>query len=245
MACNENKRQQKLAKRNKRSAEIKKQRNKSVNTSNRDFLLAAAKAPWVGCYMSEASGMYNIVAIRQSRSGPIACLFLADVYCLGVKDAYLIRSFDLGAFQEDARERDFETIPPAKALKLISKSIEYARGIGFEPHRDALTCSLIFSDVDANECTEEFEFGSDGKPLYTSGPRDSRERQVMIMNTLAKLGEGNYHFMLGGLLSPDFSILHRQGDEDFDGEDLDDDDEDDEDDDSFPSIGERVVRFVK
>ena len=86
MACNENRRQQKLAKRNKRSAEIKKLRNKSVNMSNRDFLVAAEKTPWVGCYMSGTNGMYNIVAIRQPRSGPIACLFLVDMYCLGIKE---------------------------------------------------------------------------------------------------------------------------------------------------------------
>lgn len=213
MARNENKRQQKLAKRKMRSAGIKKQRNKSVNMSNRDFLLAAEKAPWVGC--------------------------------LGVKDAYLIKSFDLEAFREDMRHRNIETILPAKAKKLISKTIEYARGIGFEPDRDALTCSLIFSGVDPNECMEEFEFGSDGKPLYTCGPRDSRERQVMIMNTLSKLGEGNYHFILGGPLGPDDLFLDRQDDEDFGEDDLDDDDEDEDDDYSFQSVGEGVVRSVR
>ena len=188
--------------------------------------------------------MNNIVAIRQSRSGPMACIFLVDMYCLGIKGSYFIKSFDLEAFREDERQRDFTNISPAKALKLISKSIEYARGIGFEPHCDALICSLIFSDVDANECTEEFEFGSAGKPLYTSGPRDSRERQVMIMNTLAKLGDGNYHFLLGGPPGPDFSIFNDLNDEDFDEENLEDEDEGD-DEDSFRSIGQEVVRSTR
>ena len=187
--------------------------------------------------------MNNIVAIRQSRSGPMACLFLVDTYCLGIKDSYLIKEFDLEAFREDERQHDYQTISPAKALKLISKSIEYARGIGFEPHRDALTCSLIFSDVDATECTEEFEFGSDGKPLYTNGPRDSRERQVMIMKTLAKLGDGNYHFLLGGPDGPDFSVFDDLSDEDFDDENL--EDEDDGDEDSFRSKGQEVVRSTR
>ena len=244
MARDENKRKQKLAKRHKRSAEIKKKRNKSVNMSNREFLLAAERAPWVGCYMRGSDGMNNIVAIRQSRSGPMACLFLVDTYCLGIKDSYLIKSFDLEAFREDEHQHDYQIISPAKALKLISKSIEYARGIGFEPHRDALTCSLIFSDVDANECTEEFEFGSDGKPLYINGPRDSRERQVMIMNTLAKLGDGNYHFLLGGPHGPDFSVFNELSDEDFDEENLEDEDEVD-DEDSFRSIRQEVVRSTR
>jgi len=240
MAHDENKRKQKLAKRNKRSAEIKKKRNKSVNMSDREFLLAAERAPWVGCYMNGSDGMNNIVAIRQSRSGPMACLFLVDKYCLGIKDTYLIKEFNLETFRKEERQRDFTNISPAKALKLISKSIEYARGIGFEPHRDALTCSLIFSDVDATECTEEFEFGSDGKPLYTNGPQDSRERQFMIMNTLAKLGDGNYHFILGGPQDPDSSVFNDLSDEDFDEENL--EDEDDGDEDSFRSNGQGVVR---
>ena len=240
MARDENKRKQKLAKRNKRSAEIKKKRNKFVNMSNREFLLAAERAPWVGCYMRGSDGMNNIIAIRQSRSGPMACLFLVDTYCLGIKDSYLIKSFDLEAFREDEKQQDYQSISPAKAFKLISKSIEYARGIGFEPHREALTCALIFSDVDANECTEEFEFGSNGKPMYTNGPRDSRERQVMIMNTLAKLGDGNYHFLLGGPHGPDFSVFNDLS-EVFGEENLEDEDEGD-DEDSFRSIGQEVVR---
>ncbi len=221
MARNENKRQQKLAKRNKRSADIKKQRNRSANISNRDFLLAAERAPWVECLMCSMNGMHHISAVRQFRSGPVACFFLVDSHCLGVKVAYLVKSFDLESFREQKAPVDWETISPAKAIKLISTSIEYARGIGFEPHRDALTCSLIFQGVDANECMEEFVFGFEGKPMYTSGPNDSRERQVLIMNTLAKLGEGNYHFMLGGPVGPDLSVFDDLSDEDFDEEDLD------------------------
>lgn len=225
MARNENKRQKKLAKRNKRSTDVKKQRNRSANISNRDLLVAAERAPWVGCFMCGRGGMHNIVAVRQFRSGSVACLFLADSYCLGVKVAYLVKSFDMESFRERKAPVDWETISPAKALKFISASIEYARGNGFEPHRDALTCSLIFQGVDANECVEEFVFGFEGKPMYTNGPHDSRERQVMILNTLAKLGEGNYHFMLGGPGGPDLSVFDDLSDEDFDEEDFDDADD--------------------
>ena len=79
--------------------------------------------------------------------------------------------------------------------------------------------------MDANECMEEFVFGFEGKPMYTNGPHDSRERQVMILNTLAKLGEGNYHFMLGGPVGPDLSVFDDLSDENFDEEDFDDADD--------------------
>ena len=227
MARNENKRQKKLAKRNKRSTDVKKQRNRSANISNRDLLVAAERASWVECLMCGMDGMHSIVAVRQFRSRTVACFFLVDSHCLGVKDAYLVKSFHMESLRERKTPVDWETISPAKALRFISASIEYARGIGFEPHRDALTCSLIFQGVDANECVEEFVFGFEGKPMYISGPHDSRERQVMIMNTLAKLGEGNYHFMLGGPVGPDLSVFDDLSDEDFDEEDFDFDDADD------------------
>jgi len=60
---------------------------------------------------------------------------------------------------------------------------------------------------------------------------------------LAKLGDGNYHFLLGGPDGPDFSVFDDLSDEDFDDENL--EDEDDGDEDSFRSKGQEVVRSTR
>ena len=196
MARNEHKRQQKLIKKKRRTNDIKKERNKKLNVSNRELILAAERAPWVGCYVSGADGMYVIYAIRQTRGGTVASVFLIDMYCLGVKDARFIKDFDLEAFRDNHIDRDGDKVAPAVALKRIEEAIAYARSIGFEPHSQTEICKHIFGNLDISECTDKFEFGKNGRPLYTSGPRDSREKQTRILSTLEKLGPGNFDFVL-------------------------------------------------
>ena len=210
MAQNEHKRQQKLAKKNKRSADIKKRLNQSKSISSREFLLKSARASWVGCYARGADGMTNIMAIRRIRTGFVACVFLVDSYCLGVKDTTLIRDFNLEAFRGADTQKEWQPLSPAKAMKWVRDAIDYARGIGFEPHSQTALCQLIFAGVDIEECTEEFVFGRDGKPFYMNGPHDTRERQAEIVRTLNKLGEGSYNFVLGGPDGHLNSILSRQ-----------------------------------
>jgi hypothetical protein len=223
MARSEHKRQQKLIKKQRRTNDLKKQRNIKLNVSNREIILAAVRAPWVGCYVSGEAGMHSVFAIRQTRSGPVASVFLVDCYCLGIKDSFFIRNFDLEAFRDRKGDRETEKVTPEHALKLIQDAIAYARGIGFEPSAETDVCKLIFGNANAAECTTEFVFGKDGKPLYMSGPHDSREKQLRIMQTLTQLGVGNFHFVLG------IDALSESDDHlDYDGDELDEDDYDDE-----------------
>ncbi len=223
MARNEHKRQQKLAKKQRRTNDLKKQRNIKLNVSSREIILAAARAPWVGCYVSGGDGMHSVYAIRQTRNGTVASVFLVDSFCLGVKDSFFIRSFDLDAFRDRSRDRETQKVTPEHALKLIQDAIAYARGIGFEPSAETDIYKQIFGTTDAAECTTEFVFGRDGKPLYMPGPHDSMEKQLRILRTLRPLGEGNYHFSQRLDWSP-------ESDErlDYDGDELDEDDYEDE-----------------
>jgi hypothetical protein len=221
MAKSEHKRQQKLVKKQRRTNDLKKQRNIKLNVSNRELILAAARSPWVGCYLSGEAGMHSVFAIRQTRNGPVASVFLIDSFCLGIKDSFFIRSFDLEAFRDRKGDRETEKVTPEHALKLIQDAIAYARGIGFEPSAETDVCKLIFGNTDAAECTTEFVFGKDGKPFYMSGPHDSREKQLRIMQTLTQLGFGNFHFVLG-IDSLNESDNHLDyGDDELDEEDYD------------------------
>ena len=199
MASSEHKRQQKLAKRNKRASEVRKSVRKNRNRSARDMILACAESPWCECIVNGIDGINQVVAIRKGPGGVLmAASFLVDQHCLGVKDAFFTEDYDIDQALEMMRrsEGNLRRVTPAYALKLIEGGIAYARSIGFEPHPQAELCKLIFRNVDPTECQEEFEFGKDGKPRYWQGPRESPSRVNLILKQLQKLGEGNYHFIL-------------------------------------------------
>lgn len=199
MASSEHKRQQKLAKRNKRASEVRKSVRKNRNRSARDMILECADAAWSECIVNGFDGINQVVAIRKGRGGVLmAASFLVDQRCLGVKDAFFTEDYDINQAMEMMKRNDGNPrrVTPAYALKLVEGGIAYARSIGFEPHPQAEVCKLIFRNVDPTECQEEFEFGKDGKPQYWQGPLESPSRVRLILKQLQKLGEGNYHFTL-------------------------------------------------
>lgn len=240
MARNEHKRQQKLLKKKQRSNQLAKLRNSRLNTSNRQIILAAAeRAPWIGCYLGGQSGMRTVFAIRQTRNGAVASVFLIDMYCLGIKDAFFIKDFDMESFRSRYAEAEMTTVSPEYALKLILDATAYAENIGFEPSSETGLCKLIFGNVDPTTCTEEFVFGRNGKPTYTNGPNDSPEKQRSILDTLQKLGHGNFDFVLGDAGGPQYSYdyaLHGDDDENFDEDDFEDDEDNLEDEGSVPTF---------
>ena len=62
--------------------------------------------------------------------------------------------------------------PLSLAHTLIYKGIEYAKSLGFEPHRDFFFTKLILDEPTDVEWSGDVEFGMDGKPVYISGPYD-------------------------------------------------------------------------
>jgi hypothetical protein len=195
MSVNERRRQLKLAKKNKRSNEIAKQRNRANNRSMAQLALEASNAPWDCCLAWESGGMTSICAVRKTRSGRTGAMLLVDMFCLGVKDCFLIQDVTSQKLA-DMLEQGYVSVAPAKALKLTLGAIDFARSVGFEPHPDAPACLNIFRGVDPNDCDESFEYGEDGKPFYVSGPHDGPEKQRRIMATLSQTGAGNHHFLI-------------------------------------------------
>jgi len=230
VARNEHKRQQKLLKKKQRTNQLAKLRNSRLNTSNRQIILAAAeRAPWIGCYLGGQSGMRTVFAIRQTRNGVVASVFLVDTYCLGIKDAFFIKDFDMESFRSRYVEAEMTTVSPEHALKLILDAAAYAKNIGFEPSSETGLCKMIFGNVDPTTCTEEFVFGLHGKPTYTSGPNDSPEKQRSILATLEKLGYGNFAVVLGDAhQDQSFSDYALDVDDEFDNGDFDEDDSDED-----------------
>ncbi|MCM3882901.1 helix-turn-helix domain-containing protein [Frankia sp. R82] len=130
-------------------------------------------------------GLVTVLVARAHRWGSVSvCGYLADVYCLGVKNAMgpdVMMDVELPGFREQyfaAQSNGWQDAPLGLAADLVFGSVEYARGLGFEPHPDlAAAAGHLGSWAGPSAIT----FGKDGRPFYVSGPYDDPRR---VMRTL-------------------------------------------------------------
>lgn len=148
-------------------------------------------------------GITNLVLSRRAPDGSIgAGVFLVDTYCLGVKDAFFTL---FGNEEKYAEFKDNLTASnpaplvshhPSCFRKLLEGAIDYARDLGFSPHKDYKSAAPMLGDIEAAPCPERFEYGKDGQPLFISGPNDSPARVRKVIDTLERrCGSGNYQFV--------------------------------------------------
>lgn len=149
-------------------------------------------------------GKGHLVIARYKSEGRVeAGVFLLDVTCLGVKDAFF-RQFSAAEFTKflDDVFSGYSEAPPlersaAWGRKLVEDAVEYARRLGFAPHPDYKQGAKVMGGINPKECSETFAFGSGGKPLYVAGPYDGAAKRERIMRTLTKkLGPQGFHFIM-------------------------------------------------
>jgi len=208
MAIDEKRRQKKLArkaaKRKKALAARKPAYSGGGGYSAERLMAQAAASPIHKCLMPAGLfdlGMGSGVISRKMPDGEIGFgVFLIDVFCLGVKDAFFsVRpQGEYESFIDQISEREgLKPVEPACAVKLIENAVAYARGLGLNPHPDYAFTKRIFGSIDSAACSQEFTFGKDGKPLYMAGPDDTEADSRRIMDILTKkLGPGGFHYML-------------------------------------------------
>ncbi len=172
-------------------------------------------------------GIGHMILARQQAEGRIViALFLVDVHCLGVKNAFWREGS-----REDLREiiekmEDTQTmrpIAPACLVKIIRGAVEFAQSFGFAPHRDYRHASMLLDGIDPSTCPDEFIFGRDGKPLYIQGPYESPAQAEAI---LQRVNDAGGHFVMGLNGPPEGRLLSLEGQ--FDDLEEEDDDSADE-----------------
>jgi len=205
MVMDPRKRQKKLerhkAKQNAQRHELARRDSRSLSFR----LERAAAAPILHCCTTAEiwqQGMGHVLISRQLDNGNVAfALLLLDIYCLGVKDVMMdvaprVR-YDRDLFGRLARQRRLTQLRPECARKLVEGAVRYALDLGLPPHDDYRTAKLIFGDIPAEACSEEYVFGKDGKPHFIAGPYDSSDRCEHIIRTLQNAcGPGGYHFLV-------------------------------------------------
>ena len=205
MAKDQRKRQKRLERRAAKRKEKRQVIVKEQSAGMATRMTEAAQYPVLESFAMEGfwtSGIGSVLLSRQLPNGMIAvAFFLVDRFCLGVKDAHaeIIGRFTYDSkYGSEFRSRfPVRKLSPAAVRKLVESAVAYARDLGLAPHADYQKAKPLFGDIAASECTEEFEFGEDGKPHFIGGPHDDRQRCQMIIAQLSRAcGEGNYHFTI-------------------------------------------------
>jgi len=234
MAANQKKRQKKLerraAKRKDRRRELIRQKNRGLG----ELLWMASGSPVLHSRIADTlkdEGMGHVLLSRLLPNNRVAAvLFLVDRYCLGVKDCFgrLMVRAEYDAFCKDLDDRfEMEDHTPADVRKLVEGVVDSARDLGLEPHPDYHRVKAIFGDIDARESRIEFEFGSEGKPLFINGPHDGPERCRRILSILEhRCGPDGYHYIMGGPAA--VSLVEDEDEFEDPDEDFDDDEDDDD-----------------
>jgi len=125
------------------------------------------------------------------------CSYLVDTWCLGVKNvirAKRMSSRELDALRAECyapwRSRGI-AIPLQLAQHLVLGAVEFARALGFEPHRDFKRARAALGSW---EGPSAITFGMDGKPHYLNGPYEDPQRVTATLEST--VGKEGFHYTL-------------------------------------------------
>lgn len=152
----------------------------------------------------QASGLVTILVARKRRHRRDVgvCVYLLDVYCLGVKNALGPERLDDDGLREFTRQifsgydKPPISAPIELARQLVFGAVEYARALGFEPHPDFETARAHLGPWSG---PNSITFGCNGKPTYVQGPYDNPEH---VIRTLRRaVGRNGFHYTVAADLS--------------------------------------------
>jgi hypothetical protein len=196
-----NRRQKKLEKKRKKRDQAKKKARAALARKPSAELLvlgAASHAPFGTCYVSagwDDDSHPELVTVVVTRRLPderlVAGIALVDRTCLGIKDAYFDGPMDedeLLDYMDEVGEvhGGMEEHELIVAQSIVYGAIDYARKLGFEPHRDFP--EKLFGPRPAE--LQKTPWAAEERPLYVMGLRDDVDAVLATLD--ASVGAGNY-----------------------------------------------------
>jgi hypothetical protein len=135
---------------------------------------------------------------RRHRRGATVCVYLLDVYCLGVKNAMGPDTIDEQALRRLTNHAfsAYQAPPIAAPIELVRELVlgaaDYARQLGFAPHHDFEEARPHLGPWTG---PSSITFGRNGKPTYISGPYDDTDH---IIQTLQRaVGHKGFNYTIG------------------------------------------------
>lgn len=137
--------------------------------------------------------LVSVVVTRRAPAGMvIPALVLVDRTCLGVKNAFVakpLREAELASFVAQvgqAHEVAMVRCELLVAQSVVLHAIDYARSLGFAPHRDFP--EPLFTPRPA--ALLDTPLARPARPVYVAGPEDAVSRVLARLD--AAVGPGNY-----------------------------------------------------
>ncbi len=146
------------------------------------------------------AGLVGVIVARRAKPRRVSvCGYLVDVYCLGVKNALgpdTMNEVDLPGFRDRFFSAFGATVDPVAApLQLVRHlvwgAVDYARGLGFEPHPDFAPAAGHLGP--AWQQTSAIRFGREGVPFYICGPHD--ESNAVLRTLTRSVGEDGFNYL--------------------------------------------------
>lgn len=201
---------QKAAKQRAKKSHRKKEHGGRAPLAIRGTLQAPVYQCWepIG-FFGGVPGIGPVIITRKAEHHRILmAVFLVDIFCLGVKDAF-IRLLSEEEYRQHIKltknQQPLKKISPERARKLVEGAEAYAGQFGLKPHKDYQAAKKIFGDIDVSACPDTFEFGHNGKPFYVAGPYDTPAFQRRVMKALQESTgpEGSDFILPVGDIPPD------------------------------------------
>jgi hypothetical protein len=162
---------------------------------------ATHEAFWPEDIFGQGIGWIVLARFKSRGQRVLAGVFLVDVFCLGVKMA-IYEQCDTQDYAQRIRDHYWSKFPmvpvdPRVARQLLEQAVQYAQALGFPPHPDYSKAIRAFEGLRAGPGIRQFTFGSQGKPFYRRGPRETEDQARRIVWQLEKrCGPGNYNYFI-------------------------------------------------
>ena len=135
--------------------------------------------PVTASALDGGGGLVTVMVARpDQRTRSRVCVYLVDTFCLGVKNVIgpeVVSNKTLDKLRYTAfagYDEPGVSAPLELAQHLVFGAVEFARGLGFEPHRDFATVADHLGTW-SGPCP--IQFGYNGSPFYIQGPYDDVE----------------------------------------------------------------------
>lgn len=166
-------------------------------------ILNARSCPIHECLINpewKEQGLAQILLSRRQPNGSFVLgVYLVDILCLGLKDAFCNANIPLADYEmwtaRIYRASRPLNCPVPLAHEIIYGAIEYASRLGFRPHSDFELAKHVLEAEDTQWAERAgVEFGRDGKPLFIAGPNDNTK--LILKKLEENVGPGNFHFLV-------------------------------------------------
>lgn len=186
-------------------AKKKKGRSRQMLSPEKYIKTKARNLEITECWINEdweETKMANVFVVRSHTTGNHTVgIYLVDLDCLGVKDAFYMFNIPDSDLRQHLTEiggdQPLISISYALAHNIVYSGLEFADQYGFRPHKYFSVARYILEPDDLNTEFIDITCGIDNKPAYIRSPEDSDGYVQKIMRQLDKTaGPGNYHYYI-------------------------------------------------